>query len=78
MENVLKGFAKTFSLDCEKDKTATSTVLIPPFFSGVILIQLMKKVLYLSDKDEAFKDSSAQWQKGLRVFYSCENYWKVE
>jgi len=35
MENVLKGFAKTFSLDCEKDKTATSTVFIPPFFTGV-------------------------------------------
>ena len=33
---------------------------------------------YLSDKDLAIQDSSKRWFKGLRVFFSCENYWKVD
>jgi hypothetical protein len=36
MENVLKGFARTFSLDCEKNKTLNSTIYVPPFYTGVI------------------------------------------
>lgn len=71
MDNVLRGFTKIFSLDCEKDKNQSSFLFIPPFFTGVH---------YLNDKETALPDSSKslKWMKGLRVFYSCENYWKVD
>lgn len=70
-ENVLRAFTRTFSLDCEQNKTANSTIYIPPpFFTGV---------QYLNDKEEAQKDkNNIHWYKGLRVFYSCENYWKMD
>ena len=71
MENVLRGFTKIFSLDCDNNKSANSTLFIPPFFTGVH---------YLNDKDFAQNDTNRnrKWVKGLRVFYSCENYWKVD
>jgi hypothetical protein len=69
MKNVLKGFSVAFGLDCEKNKTANATIYIPPFFTGV---------QYLSDKETTMADSKKNWYKGLRVFFSCENYWKID
>lgn len=69
MESVLKGFTKTFNLECDKDRLANHTIYVPSFFTGVT---------YLNDKEDAAADSNRHWYKGLRVFFSCENYWKVD
>jgi Piezo non-specific cation channel, R-Ras-binding domain len=36
-------------------------------------------VQYLNDKETVQPERSVMnWKKGLRVFYSCENYWKMD
>ena len=66
---MLRNLSKTFSLECESDSNANYTTIIPPFFTGVH---------FLTDNEQAVPLNSDKWMKGLRVFYSCKDYWEVD
>jgi len=47
----------------------TSTINIKKVFTGVH---------FLNDNDQAIPADNDQWKKGLKIMYSCKDYWTVD